>query len=59
MRTGKLTLGHHEFPFRCDVCLKPRNLKVHAKCSKIRQMQHEQILLNEELDRILMFDKKE
>lgn len=42
MRTGKLTLGHHEFPFKCDICGKARNLQVHAKCSKTRQKQNQQ-----------------
>ena len=58
MRTGKLTLGHHEFPFKCDICGKARNLKVHTKCSKIRQQKHEQMILDAELDRLMMFDLK-
>lgn len=56
MRKGKLTLGHHELPFKCDICGKARNLKVHAKCSKIRQQKHEQMILDAELDRLMMFD---
>lgn len=59
MRKGKLTLGHHELPSRCDVCNRPRNQKVHAKCSKIRQQKHEQMILDAELDRLMMFDVKQ
>lgn len=57
-KPGKLFCGAVEMPSKCDICGKPRNQKVHTKCSKIRQKQHEQILLNEEFDRLLMFDLK-
>lgn len=59
MKNGKLKSGCPDLPSRCDVCNKPRNLKVHARCSKIRQDRHAQQLRDEAFDNALMFDKKQ
>jgi len=42
----------------CDVCNKNRSQGNHQRCSKIRQQRHADMVRNEELDRLLMFDKK-
>lgn len=55
---GKLRAGCLDLSLECDVCHKNRSRGSHDKCSKIRQQRHAQILLNEEFDRLLMFDKK-
>ena len=48
-----------DFLSKCDICGRQRSVKVHKRCSRIRQEQHAQILLNEEFDNLLMDDKKE
>jgi hypothetical protein len=56
---GKLKSNCPDFPSRCDICNRQRSQGNHKRCSKIRQQRHEQVLRNEEFDRLLMFDKKE
>lgn len=50
MKSGKLKAGCADLPSRCDVCNKPRNKPVHARCSKIRQERHAQQLRDEAFD---------
>ncbi len=47
---GKLQSGCPDLPYTCDVCNRPRCLKVHTKCSKIRQERHAQQLRDEAFD---------
>lgn len=47
------------YPYHCDICDWPRGSGDHKRCSKIRQQRHADMVRNEELDRLLMFDKKE
>lgn len=56
---GKLKSNCPEFPSKCDICGKQRSQGNHKRCSQKRQEMHQQILRNEEFDRLLMFDKKE
>lgn len=56
---GKLNSGCLELPTVCDVCGNARGTNKHKRCSKIRQARHAQAILNDEFDRMLMFDKKE
>lgn len=58
MRTGKLRAGAFELSSKCDICGKNRAAGNHQKCSRKRQRIHEQILLNEDFDNLLMDDKK-
>lgn len=58
MKSGKLKSGCPDLPYTCDICRRPRSLKVHFKCSKIRQERHAQALINEAFDNMLMDDKK-
>lgn len=51
---GKLQSGCPDLPYTCDVCHRPRSLKVHARCSKIRQERHAQALRDEAFDTLLM-----
>lgn len=51
---GKLKHNCPDFPSKCDICGLQRSRKVHAKCSKIRQERHAQMLRNEEFDTLLM-----
>ena len=54
MRLGKLKAGCQDLPYTCDICHRPRCLKVHTKCSKIRQERH----AKDEEPRNLMTDDK-
>lgn len=56
---GKLQSGCADLPYTCDVCHRPRSLKVHTRCSKIRQERHAQQLRDEAFDNLLMDDKKQ
>lgn len=47
---GKLQSGCPDLPYTCDVCGRPRSIKVHKRCSKIRQERHAQQLRNEAFD---------
>lgn len=55
---GKLQAGCPDLPARCDICNRPRNQKVHGRCSRIRQERHAQQLRDEAFDNLLMNDKK-
>lgn len=56
---GKLQANCPDLPYICDICGRHRSIRIHMKCSKIRQERHAQILRNEAFDTMLMFDKKE
>jgi hypothetical protein len=47
---GKLRVYGMRLPYTCDVCNRPRSLKVHTRCSKIRQERHAQQLRDEAFD---------
>lgn len=56
---GKLQARCPDMPIICDICKRSRAHGNHQKCSKIRQQRHAKVLLDDEFDRMLMFDKVE
>lgn len=47
---GKLKHARPELLSMCDICGRARSVKVHTRCSKIRQERHAQRLRDEAFD---------
>lgn len=57
-KKGRLLFNKPELPPKCDICGKSRNLKVHKRCSRIRQIDHEQMLIDEAAERMMAIVEK-
>lgn len=51
---GKLKHARPELLSICDICGRARSVKVHTRCSKIRQERHAQALRDQAFDTLLM-----